>query len=1342
MHRRAYLISCLATVVFLLVTTCAGRGGTLYVDDDANGDYANSLIAEEPDGAARVEYVPNEIIVKFRENAADAIEVAMVEGASVSELDFPDSLDRLNKKYRLRNIKALFKNFKRRRQWTKQLPEKDKALLTRKERHILSRLKRAPENVRVPDLGRIYKIQVELNKSQSLQEAVEAYKGNPYVEYAELNYIVSTNLTPNDPLYPLQWSLNNTGQVYPESGKYNTPPGTPDCDIDAPEAWELHTGSSEVIVAVVDTGVDYAHRDLDENTWVNSGEIPYNGIDDDENGYIDDMYGYDFCTYEGETRDSDPMDDSGHGTHCAGTIAAEGNNALDIAGVCWDARIMALKFLDAGGTGHTSDAVVAFYYAVDNGADVISNSWGGGGYSETMEEAIGYAHSQGVIMVASAGNKNNGLSGYPARYEHVISVAATDSNDQKASFSNYGDTVDIAAPGVDILSLRANRTSRGTVYDDYTTVASGTSMACPHVAGACALLLSTNMNLTTDEVYNIVMETADPIAPEICQSGRLNLYNAIVAAVSSKGYIKLDHDYYSCASVIGIRLGDCDLAGRGSQEVTIKTTGGDLETLFLSENTPATGIFTGTILTTSGGANSEDGMVQVAHDQIITVTYEDTNDGTGNPAIAEDSAIVDCEPPGILNIEFDQYPLGPEPTITFETDEPTTAHVFCGLACGGEYIVDRGSSSYTTIHVIKLIGVSPATDYFFVVEITDVAGNTTIDDNDGQCYVFATDVGPRDINVPSQYATIQEAVDISWDGTKVWVADGVYTGQGNRDIDFLGKKITVLSVNGPNNCIIDCNGTESEPHRGFCFVNYEDASSAIVGMTIINGYAGRGGGVYCRFSSPTIDNCVIKDSLADEGGGMLNKYNSHPMLNNCTFTGNSATDKGGGIFNKYNSSPRLTNCTFTANLATNEGGGMYNLESHPIVTNCTFNENSAAGVGGGGMYNEDSNPTVTNCTFVGNSSISHGGGICNQYRSSPTISNCTFHSNSAQYRGGGVYNTSKAVLTNCTFTDNEASSEYGDGGGMHNDAGPTLLTSCAFIGNRAGRSGGGIHNNEESDTTMNDCTFIGNSAVNYGGGMSNVDECTGTFTNCIFTGNSSANNGGGVFNDDNNAMFANCIISGNSAVNDGGGMFNDGCAPILTNCTFSGNLAGENTGGIYNKGACYMTLTNCILWGDVPDELYVDQGTQVITYCDIKSGWPGVGNINVDPSFVEPGCWVDVNDPNIGVEPNDPNAVWVEGDYHLKSQAGRWEPFSQTWVQDDVASPCVDAGDPMSPVGHEPFPNGGRVNMGAYGGTVEASKSYFDQPVCETIVAGDINGDCKVNFKDFAFVALNWLREE
>ncbi|MHC4758179.1 MAG: S8 family serine peptidase [Planctomycetota bacterium] len=382
---------------------------------------ANNFIGPAP---LKPNYVPNEIILKFRKTLADKIDEKLSQGRPVQDITLSDSLEKLNNKYRLKSAKPLFKNFKIRRQRQKTLLKKNRALLTKREKRVLRRLKRAPKNSRIPDLDRIYKIQVELESGQSLQEVVAAYNNDPDVEYAELNYIVSIDTTPNDPLYSNQWSLDK---------------------IDAPEAWDINTGSSDIVVTVVDTGVDYNHRDLDDNMW------------SDGNGY----YGYDFIN-----NDNDPMDDHGHGTHCAGIIAAEGNHGLDITGVCWDAKIMALKFLGANGTGSIADAAEAFYYAVDNGAEVISNSWSGGDYMEAMQQSIDYAHSQGVIMVAAAGNNNaNNPDCYPANYNNMISVAATDSDDQKASFSNYGDWVDIAAPGVDILSLRLFRSPMGTPYD-------------------------------------------------------------------------------------------------------------------------------------------------------------------------------------------------------------------------------------------------------------------------------------------------------------------------------------------------------------------------------------------------------------------------------------------------------------------------------------------------------------------------------------------------------------------------------------------------------------------------------------------------------------------------------------------------------------------------------------------------------------------------------------------------------------------------------------------------------------------------------------------------------------
>ncbi len=248
-------------------------------------------------------------------------------------------------------------------------------------------------------------------------------------------------------------------------------------------------------------------------------------------------------------------------------------------------------------------------------------------------------------------------------------------------------------------------------------------------------------------------------------------------------------------------------------------------------------------------------------------------------------------------------------------------------------------------------------------------------------------------------------------------------------------------------------------------------------------------------------------------------------------------------------------------------------------------------------------------------------------------------------------------------------------------------------------------------------------------------------TNCLVTRNWCSERGGVVYlRSDDGATFTNCILTANSA-QEGGVAYvgGDGYAR-LTNCTLTGNRAADNGGAFYidDPEEARLTLTNCVLWGDTPQEIYTEvPGSEtVITHSDVQGIVPDGGNINADPCFADPGYW-DLN----GTPENANDDVWVDGDYHLKSQAGRWELSSQRWVQDDVTSPCIDAGDMSSPIGHEPFPNGGIINMGAYGGTEEASKSYFGKPPCEIIVAGDINGDCIVNFLDFIFLAYHWLED-
>ncbi len=342
---------------------------------------------------------------------------------------------------------------------------------------------------------------------------------HPDVESVELNYRVMAAQIPNDPRFSEQWSLHNIGQT---GGTFNA-------DTNAPEAWDVTTGSGNVVVAVIDTGVDYTHEDLRANMWINSGEIPGNGIDDDGNGYVDDVYGYDFVNNDG-----DPFDDFGHGTHVAGIIAAAGNDGVGIAGVNWSAKIMALKFLDAYGYGSISDAVYAIHYATIMGAKVMNNSWGGGGYSQALYDAIAEANTAGALFVAAAGNgyTNTDLyTFYPAGYDvpNVVVVTSTDHNDNKPAWSNYGaTTVDLAAPGVDILSTVPRGPCPLCDSTGYSHL-SGTSMATPHVAGVAALLLSQN-NLSPAELKQRLMDSVD-LHPSLTgltvSGGRLNAEHAV-----------------------------------------------------------------------------------------------------------------------------------------------------------------------------------------------------------------------------------------------------------------------------------------------------------------------------------------------------------------------------------------------------------------------------------------------------------------------------------------------------------------------------------------------------------------------------------------------------------------------------------------------------------------------------------------------------------------------------------------------------------------------------------------------------------------------------------------------
>lgn len=378
------------------------------------------------------------------------------------------------------------------------------------------------------------KIARTINASEGLvlvqRPAVETREGSmqmlahsSMVQYAEPNYIykavgASTDI-PTDAKFGKLWGMSNTGAVY--EGDEGGITGRPGVDIDALRAWTIETGSKDVVVAVIDTGVNYNNPELAQNIFVNEAEKNGQaGIDDDGNGYVDDIYGYDFAG-----KDADPMDVYGHGTHCSGTIGANANNG-DIVGVAWNVRILPIRFLGDDGSGSLADAVSSIDYATKMKVNVMSNSWGGGGFSQALADAITRAKDAGILFVAAAGNSSNDNDAspeYPAGYQidNVVSVAAIDPAGQVASFSNYGkNSVHIAAPGVNVLSY----TMRG--LESW----SGTSMATPHVSGVAALLYSQDLTQSYATVKQRLLASAKPLPSlrgRVKTAGLVNAYYAL-----------------------------------------------------------------------------------------------------------------------------------------------------------------------------------------------------------------------------------------------------------------------------------------------------------------------------------------------------------------------------------------------------------------------------------------------------------------------------------------------------------------------------------------------------------------------------------------------------------------------------------------------------------------------------------------------------------------------------------------------------------------------------------------------------------------------------------------------
>jgi hypothetical protein len=1068
--------------------------------------------------------------------------------------------------------------------------------------------------------------QVSLPTGVSVENAVASLKQSSSILYAEPDYKLQLCAVPNDTRFGELWGMRNTGQ----SG------GTPGADISATEAWDINTGNN-VIVAVLDTGVDYTHPDLAANMWHNPGEIAGNGIDDDGDGYIDDVYGIDTGDNDGN-----PMDDSavaGHGTHVSGIIGAVGNNSRGVTGVCWHVRIMAIKLYNSSGGPDTwdafvSNAVTGIQYAKDKGAKVINASWRAYAYSQNLYDAIASARDAGIIFVAAAGNENinnDSTPDYPASYNlaNIISVMATTDTDQRASFSNYGLTsVDIGAPGQGILS-----TLPGNQYASW----DGTSMASPQVAGACALLLSIDPNLTYSQVKQILLDTADKTLPGLCVSGgRLNLAAAAQEA---------QHD--TTPPTPSTAVWDIQPQATGLHTVTMRaTTATDrsgVEYYFECVNDvnrnsgwePNT-LYSFTTLSpgTTYGFRFKARDKSAQHNQTNWSTTISTKTATGTdnlppvpnpPRWATKPRALQPNPPTIFMQAATSYD---ESGVQYLFEEMTGTLISSGW---------QNSSIYSITS-----GLLPTHTYVFRLRVRDksAAHNETLTPSDLASVNTTPISGSRILKVPAVYRNIQNAIDDAFNGDIVeispWpVPPYAYTGYLNYNIDFQGKAITVRSIDPENpdivaSTVIDCQGRPdpNDQRRAFHFHSGEGPDSILAGLTIRNAYVkalpgsdgepgtlgdinaldgndgmpGRdalGGAILCESAaSPTIRNCVIENCIVEGGNGGNggngvdgNNYNPGVPANpndlnvipvpaspatpggNGGWGGDSGWALGGGIFCNVGCSPVIQDC---------------------IIRDCNVQPGIPGNGGNGGNGGND-----PNAGQMPGGDAGWGGDV-------------------SDVRGAGIGNVeintqiSSTQIIGCTITDCNAFNfiEPGQPGVPGAGVPPGLL---GFTGYHGYAAGGGVYDEMEIDAIISSTTFSGNQVASYytsygGGGfcglvLTPLTPFTVTMGDCNFTENYADSYGGGIYIEgspgDCRLTLTNCNFANNTAIIDGGGMRARGVDVDTYSSTLTGNTAA------YGGGMCLTGFSSAPLTLTVQDSNFLgnnaqEGGAAFITDCSVN----------------------------------------------------------------------------------------------------------------------------------------------
>lgn len=497
----------------------------------------DAILAQQSSGIKKTEklkFVKDEIIIKFKGISNEEMSRVIGDGINIQgENNTSIFISDLNVKYQAKRIEPVFKFFQ---DETEKIAETVSYAVKKAKTKFPVRSKRAGKDVQIPVLENIYKI--TLGNNADIHQAVEDYSNHPGVEYAQPNHIIETQMVPNDPYYH---SSDSWGQKYEDLWGLKK--------IKTENAWNISLGEN-IIVAVVDTGVDYTHEDLVDNIWKNPNEIPGNRKDDDNNGFIDDIMGWNFVS-----RNNKVADDYGHGTHVAGIIAAEGNNK-GIIGVAPLAKIMIVKGLDKTGSGTSEKLAQALVYAAINGADVINNSWGCSIFcpkNPVLEDAVRTAHDLGALTVFAAGNSglfNIFISPQNMKDPKPLVVSASTQIDTAASFTNFGFNIDVAAPGGgtketaevyqpqrNILSLKSKKAKKDITDNSKLIVGknylrqAGTSMSAPYAAGVAALIINFHPEFSLEQIRHAIRQGSDDILSlgfdVYSGSGRLNAEKAL-----------------------------------------------------------------------------------------------------------------------------------------------------------------------------------------------------------------------------------------------------------------------------------------------------------------------------------------------------------------------------------------------------------------------------------------------------------------------------------------------------------------------------------------------------------------------------------------------------------------------------------------------------------------------------------------------------------------------------------------------------------------------------------------------------------------------------------------------